>query len=167
MVWAGIPLGSLGFLRGLGAVSGIVGSWTYTCVYSLAGTAKNTALVGLCTFALFLSPCAWSMMLFGSTPKGAWTLLAAITASRFALFWFKPAFNQLTQDEVGDNIRGAFTGVKKSLNKLFTVGIAAVAMAFPDPSEFSILVYLSVGAVALAAASFCCYIWRTRDNAHE
>jgi len=161
-VWVGIPLGVLGLLRGGAAVSGIIGGWTYRWIYRLCGSPARTAQVGICTFAILLVPCGASMAAFGSTKRGAWVLLAAITASRFALFWFKPAMTQLTQQHVNDDVRGAFQGTKNSLNKLFNVGIAAAAMALPNPQQFPILVYLSVGAVGLAAAFFC--IWMVRDK---
>jgi hypothetical protein len=159
-VWAGIPLGFLGILRGGAAVSGLIGGWTYRWLYTCCGeSATRTAQIGICTFAVLLVPCALSMLLFGSSIIGAWVLLALITASRFALFWFKPAMTQLTQDHVSEDQRGSFQGTKKSLNKLFTVGIAAVAMAFPNPNQFPYLVYMSCTAVAMAAAFFCIWMW--------
>lgn len=159
-VWAGIPLGFLGFLRGGAAVSGLIGGWTYRWLYTTCGeSAVRTAQMGICTFALLLIPCGLSMAVFGSTVRGAWTLLLLITASRFALFWFKPAMTQLTQEHVSEDVRGSFQGTKKSLNKLFTVGIAAVAMVFPNPKQFPYLVYMSCTAVAMAAAFFCVWMW--------
>merc|ERR1711920_472174 len=104
-----------------------MGSYQYAfrCV---GGSCERAAHLGICTFAILLVPCGVAVALYGSDARGAYTLLVAITTSRFALFWFKPAMNQLTQDRVEDDVRGAFAGTKKSLNKAFTVGIAAVAM---------------------------------------
>jgi len=163
LLWAHVPLGSLGFLRGLGAVSGIVGSWSYPWIHGLlGGSAVQTANAGIWAFAISLLPCAASMFVWGATPTGAWALLWSMTLSRFALFWFKPAVNQLTQELVDADVRGAFTGVRKSLNKVFCVGIAAAAMVFSKPSQFPILVYLSVAAVTSAAVVFTA--WTLRDK---
>lgn len=165
MVWAGIPLGALGALRGLAAVSGIIGSWSYPWIYSWAGSPQLTAQVGICTFSLLLIPCSVSIFIFGSSNAGAWVLNVAITMSRFALFWFKPAMSQLVQERVNDDVRGVFMGVQKSLNKAFTVGIAGVAMIFAAPVQFPILVHLSVAAVTTAAIVYS--VWMFQDKNAE
>jgi len=163
MLWAGIPLGPLGFFRGLGAVMGVVGSWSYRWIYACAGSPQVTATMGVCTFCVLIIPCAISMVMFGGTQQGAWTLLASITVSRFALFWFKPAWTQLIQERVSDDIRGAFTGVNKSLEKLFVSAIAALAMVFSNPTQFPILVYISNAAVTGAALTFAFWCWRYKE----
>lgn len=169
LLWAGIPIGSLGLLRALGAVSGVIGSWSYQWVYRLAGSAEQTAHGGLWIFALALMPCAVAMAAFGGTTAGGWALLACMTWSRFAFFWFRPAMNQMVQEQVEDDVRGAFTGIRKSLSKVSLMGIGLATIIFSNPVQFPILVYISCFSVNVAAAMFSLWMWLTRriDSSNE
>lgn len=163
MKWAGINIGALGFLRGLGAIVGIVGSWTYIYAYKCFGTAPRTGAFALTGFCVLLVPCAISMMASGATLHGAWTLLGSITVSRIAMFWFKPAWNQTIQERVPDGVRGAFTGCNKSMDKLFLTAIATLAMIFSDPLQFPTMVFISFGCVVMSTSIFL--TWTYRDSA--
>lgn len=166
LVWAGIPLTALGFLRGLAAASGVVGSSTYSCVYICTGnSAERTAMIGIWMFFLCVLPCALAMMVIGPTPTGAWALLVGMTISRFALLWFKPAAEQLTQERVVKDEAAGFKGIKKQWNYLFTVGVGALAIYFHEPNQFDVLVYMSVAAVGLGAFAYSAwFLSPTRDQ---
>lgn len=155
LVWAGIPLGPLGFLRGVGAVIGIVGSQTNDALFRACGKSPlRTACAGVGTFCVLLLPCSAAITVFGATPAGAWALLASITVSRFALFWFKPNYKTLTQDHLAKDIRGRFMGVDKALANMFLAATALMAMLLPRPAEFATLVYVSNASVAVATLIF-------------
>jgi len=165
MKWIGINLGILGFLRGLGAVVGIVGSWTYIYTYNCWTTAPRTGAFGLSVFCVLLIPCGISMLIFGASLEGAWTLLISITCSRIAMFWFKPAWNQTIQERVPDGVRSTFTGCNKSMDKLFLTAVAALALIFSDPAQFPIMVYISMVVVMMSTCIFV--VWVIRDTARN
>ena len=83
--------------------------------------------------------------------------MAAVAASRFALYGFDLCAVQIMQSGVPENVRGTVNAAEGSLTNLASLLSYALGIVVPDPAHFGFLVLVSVGAVASALAFSAAY----------
>lgn len=154
LVWRGMSDESIGTLRGISSIIGLMGTFAYhfsNRYYSLSFTGSWSIMfqftcLTLCYISLFVPSEAASLAM----------LIIGVIASRIGLYVFDLTITQFMQQMIPEDIRGVIGGVQKSFNGMFDLATYALGLFFTDPSHFSILVatgYVSVG------IAMCLYLW--------
>lgn len=87
-------------------------------------------------------------------------LLVGLVLSRFGLWGFDLAVNQLVQESVAPEALGAVSGAQSSLQNLAQLLAYSAGVAVWQPEQFALLMAGSVGAVAAAAALYTAFALR-------
>ena len=91
-------------------------------------------------------------------------MLAGIVFARFGLWIFDLAVQQRVQETVAEETRGAVGGVMNAMNSVMDMFHYVLVIVAPRPEHFSILVFISVGMVALGAVLYAVYLRRVRGH---
>ena len=97
----------------------------------------------------------------GGGGAGLRVLAAGLVASRFGLWLFDLAVNQLIQEGAAQDELGAVSGAQASLQSLFQMLAYGAGAAVWQPARFPLLMAGSLGAVAAAAALFAAFAVRS------
>jgi len=161
LVWKGLSYESIGILRGVSSVIGLLGTFTYyisTRKYSLSWTGSWSIIfqfscLSICFVSLYVANDALSLTM----------LIIGVIASRVGLYVFDIAITQFMQELIPEDIRGVIGGVQKSLNALFDLTTYGLGFLFPDPSSFYILVATGFYSVGLAMCLYLGGVYYHRD----
>ena len=88
-------------------------------------------------------------------------MLSGIILARFGLWIFDLAVQQRVQETVVEESRGAVGGVMNAMNSVMDMLHYILVIVAPRPEHFSILTFISVGMVSLAATLYALYLRRT------
>ncbi|KAL4802103.1 Ferroporti-1 [Aspergillus unguis] len=99
-----------------------------------------------------------------STKVVAGILVAGVGASRLGLWGFDLSVQFLVQESVSPGHRARFSATEMALQSVFEMISFGSTIIFDKPEEFKYPVYLSYGAVALAAICFAAYVHRERGH---
>jgi len=91
-------------------------------------------------------------------------LLSGIILARIGLWGFDLTITQLIQESVAETERGVFNGVQSSLNNLMDLLTFLFVFAFPLPSQFGILVFVSAAFVTTGYLLFFIYAIKSRSH---
>ena len=91
-------------------------------------------------------------------------MLAGIILARFGLWIFDLAIQQRVQETVAEETRGAVGGVMNAMNSAMDMMHYVLVIVAPRPEHFPILVFISVGMVALGALLYAVYLRRIRGH---
>ena len=88
--------------------------------------------------------------------------MGSMAASRIGLWSYDLVITQLTQDNVKEMERGAFSSIQRASYQLFYVFIQVLGMIFHDPRQFIVLVTYSTCVVLFAALLYTYwYVFRS------
>mmetsp|Transcript_37385 Transcript_37385/g.43522 ORF Transcript_37385/g.43522 Transcript_37385/m.43522 type:complete len:552 (+) Transcript_37385:184-1839(+) len=146
LVWRKMSLVQIGLWRGISALIGLLGTSVYHCSvtkYSTEATGQwaitlQFTCLTVCYLSLYVTNNALSLAL----------LIGGVCTSRVGLYVFDISIVQIMQELVPDGARGVVGGIQESMNSFFFLISFVVALFFPDPKDFSILVatgYIGVG----------------------
>eukprot|EP01062_Namystynia_karyoxenos_P084224 TRINITY_DN9863_c0_g1_i1.p1 TRINITY_DN9863_c0_g1~~TRINITY_DN9863_c0_g1_i1.p1 ORF type:complete len:596 (+),score=120.11 TRINITY_DN9863_c0_g1_i1:101-1888(+) len=166
--WRGVPEGWLGLSRGLGAIMGIIGTRSFPKLLNRLGQNSPDSAVSQCALAnaghlsiwsfwMMLIPIGVVFQLQTSATIEAWVMLGSVTISRFALWSFDMAIQQLMQERIAEQERGSLSGTHTALCNLMLVLIGIFGMVFSDPYQFPYLVFTSLTMVFVACV--CYAMW--------
>ena len=146
LVWRKMSLTKIGLWRGISALIGLLGTSAYRCSvkkYSTEATGQwaitlQFTCLTFCYSSLFIENNALSLAL----------LIGGVCTSRLGLYVFDISITQLMQELVPDGSRGVVGSIQHSINSFLSLISFVVALFFPDPNDFSILVGIGYAGVA-------------------
>ncbi|KAL3470141.1 Ferroporti-1 [Aspergillus californicus] len=94
----------------------------------------------------------------------AGSLIAGVALSRLGLWGFDLSVQFLVQEGIGSNNRARFSATEMALQSIFEMISFATTIVFADPDQFKYPVYISYGAIAVAAVCFAAYVRRERGH---
>ncbi|KAL5343134.1 Ferroporti-1 [Aspergillus crustosus] len=94
----------------------------------------------------------------------AGTLIIGVALSRLGLWGFDLSVQFLVQEGIDAGGRARFSATELALQSVFEMLSFATTIVFQDPSQFKYPVYISYGAIAVAAACFAAYVRRERGH---
>lgn len=148
LVWIGLDYGTIGTLRGVSSVIGLLG----TVVFHMSSQRLGLANTGMWSIAFqfgCLSLCFISLGVH-NFDVALWLLVIGVCLSRVGLWVFDLTITQHMQEQIPEEIRGVIGGVQKSLNSFFDLTTFALGLIFSDPGEFQIIVAIGYGSVGMA-----------------
>jgi iron-regulated transporter 1 len=176
--WSGIKEAELSIYRGIGALSGIAATLVFPTLqkkWGLLPTGAAAVWAQLLCLVLAATP---AIILGTKNPleRGeeggnnnfstlvTRLLIFGLILSRFGLWGFDLAVNQILQETVPSANLGAVNGVQGSLQSFFQMLTFVAGVVIWRPSQFSLLMAGSVVAVGAAAVLFTLYALRARFN---
>jgi len=157
---------------GLGAVSGILGSLSFTVLRKHFGV-EIAGQVGRVQLQIALVACVMAMYLPGSpwiqqdkfqgsnencpNVLSVYVLMSGVVAARYGLWLTDIATQQIQQLEVEEEIRGTIGGVQESLNSSFEMTKNILVLLFPRVTDFGYLVFASFGSLLLGGVFYTSY----------
>jgi len=91
-------------------------------------------------------------------------LMAGITAARFGLWLIDLTVNQIVQEEVEEQQRGAINGTQHALNMAMDLIKYGLVILFPSPEMFGFLILASFTTICLGWGSYAVYSFRKRHH---
>jgi len=158
LAWTGVSEFKLSIFRGLGAVSGVCATLAFPMLYRNQGL-QRSGLLGIWVqfISLLLSIVPYLLKYIGmdvSVQLSSTFLMSGLALSRFGLWLFDLACNQIIQDEAPRELLGNIFGTQQSLQSLFQTISFAITLAAPDPAIFFFLMAGSTLVVLAAAMLF-------------
>ena len=168
LAWIGVSEFNLSIFRGLGAVSGVCATLAFPALYRIQGLRK-CGLVGIWVqfISLVCSIIPSLLKYIGidvSMQVTSIVLMSGLALSRFGLWLFDLACNQIIQDEAPRDLLGKIFGTQQSLQSLFQTVSFAVTLLVPDPSVFFLLMAGSTLVVLSSAMLFTISMFSTNVN---
>lgn len=164
--WSGMAEAELSLYRGLGALSGVLATLVFPLAQRTLGLVRAGAGAIAAQLVCLLLAAAPAMAAAAGAPLGAGlvthALVGGLVLSRFGLWSFDLAVNQLIQEGTPSSMLGAVSGVQGSLQSAFQMMAYVAGLAVPQPERFPWLMAASCGVVALAALLFARFALRTR-----
>ncbi|KAL4930872.1 putative iron-regulated transporter [Aspergillus undulatus] len=94
----------------------------------------------------------------------AGVLVAGVAMSRLGLWGFDLAVQFLVQEGIPPSSRSRFSSTEMALQSVFEMLSFATTIIFQAPEQFKYPVYISYGAIGLAAVCFAAYVRRERGH---
>ncbi|KAI9371836.1 Ferroporti-1 [Aspergillus egyptiacus] len=91
-------------------------------------------------------------------------LIVGVALSRLGLWGFDLSVQFLVQEGVEAGNRARFSATEMALQSVFEMISFATTIVFSDPDQFKYPVYISYGAIAVAAVCFAAYVRRERGH---
>ncbi|KAF7589186.1 hypothetical protein BBP40_004674 [Aspergillus hancockii] len=92
------------------------------------------------------------------------SLIMGVALSRIGLWGFDLSVQFLVQEGVGEHARARFSSTEMALQSIFELLSFATTIVFPLPEQFKYPVYISYGAIAMAAMCFAAYAPKARGT---
>ncbi|KAE8133460.1 hypothetical protein BDV38DRAFT_274298 [Aspergillus pseudotamarii] len=92
------------------------------------------------------------------------SLIVGVALSRIGLWGFDLSVQFLVQEGVDEHARARFSSTEMALQNIFELFSFATTIAFPLPEQFKYPVYISYGAIAMAAICFAAYVPKARGT---
>jgi iron-regulated transporter 1 len=164
LVWLGVSYNTIGTLRGISSVIGLLGTMAFAISVRTSGLAFTGlwsiifqfGWLGLCYLSIYIKTLYLAL----------WLLVIGVCCSRIGLWAFDLTITQYMQQEIPENIRGVIGGVQKSLNGFFDLTTFALGLIFSDPKDFHILVSFGYCSVGCAMVLYFFGVYRKRDELH-
>ena len=141
----------IGTFRGLGAVFGLFATVLFPIVIKKFGLLKGSRL--LISFQTLMLLIGLGFFMMGNT-TGQYGFLVFILLSRIGLYGFSLGETQIRQVGIPAHQRGEVNGFAYALTGLATLALFIFGALIPSTSQFSILIFGSVGFVVLGAFLF-------------
>ncbi|KAL4943593.1 hypothetical protein BDV06DRAFT_221050 [Aspergillus oleicola] len=94
----------------------------------------------------------------------AGVLVAGVALSRLGLWGFDLSVQFLVQEGIPESTRSSFSATEMALQSVFEMISFGTTIIFTAPEQFKYPVYISYGAIAVAAACFAAYVRRERGH---
>jgi iron-regulated transporter 1 len=158
LAWIGVSEFKLSIFRGFGAVSGVCATLAFPALNRIQGL-RRCGLLGIWVqfISLVCSIIPSLLKYVGmdvSMQITSVVLMSGLALSRFGLWLFDLACNQIIQDEAPRELLGKIFGIQQSLQSLFQTVSFAITLLVPDPSVFFLLMAGSTLVVLSAAMLF-------------
>ncbi|GAB4820184.1 hypothetical protein N2152v2_007230 [Parachlorella kessleri] len=159
--WRGMAEAELSVYRGFGALSGVLATLTFPTLQHTAGlVATGAGAIWLQLACLLVATAPAVASLLGLAVGSRAVLLCLVwglVLSRFGLWTFDLAVNQLIQESVEHSQLGSINGVQGSLQSLCQMLAYAAGAVVWQPEKFAWLMAASCVVVATAAALYTAF----------
>ena len=152
--WRGVSDGILGMSGGAGAISGLIGTFFFAPVLKMVGSVEKVAVVSCWLFWCSLLPILLAFFVFGESRLSDGIMIGSIVLSRAFLWMCDLAETQVMQQWVKPQERGIINAMQKATSQFSFIVILLAGIAFSDPSDFFVLVNVSILAVFFASVGF-------------
>lgn len=146
-----LPESEIGLFRGLGALFGLVSTFSFPYLVARCGLIKSArAHLGFQAITLVLGVVAFQS-------EGAYSVyvfLLLILSSRIGLYGFGNGEFELRQRLIPESRRGELNSLSSFMTTLATLVLFTLGSFLPNTEDFKYLVYASLGAVILANVLF-------------
>eukprot|EP00002_Diphylleia_rotans_P014498 TRINITY_DN2826_c0_g1_i4.p1 TRINITY_DN2826_c0_g1~~TRINITY_DN2826_c0_g1_i4.p1 ORF type:complete len:419 (+),score=69.45 TRINITY_DN2826_c0_g1_i4:170-1426(+) len=156
--WTGMSEDYIASSRGVAALMGVMGTYTYPYMSRRLGLQK-TALVSI-WFQLSMLLLPLSSPLLKDETLAVNMLMIGVIISRVGLWTFDLAITQIVQESVAVKVQGVVNGTHRSLANLLDMMAYVLSIALPDPNQFDILILISFCSVFIAAVLYTTYYAR-------
>ncbi|OJI95974.1 hypothetical protein ASPVEDRAFT_121933 [Aspergillus versicolor CBS 583.65] len=92
------------------------------------------------------------------------SLIVGVALSRLGLWGFDLSVQFLVQENIDSGKRARFSATEMALQSMFEMASFATTIVFEDPDQFKYPVYISYGAIGVAAVCFAAYVRRERGH---
>ncbi|PKY03533.1 hypothetical protein P168DRAFT_269833 [Aspergillus campestris IBT 28561] len=92
------------------------------------------------------------------------SLIAGVALSRIGLWGFDLSVQYLVQENVEAHTRARFSATEMALQNIAELLSFATTIAFPRPEDFRYPVFISFGAITMAAVCFAAYVRKERGH---
>ncbi|EAW17500.1 putative iron-regulated transporter [Aspergillus fischeri NRRL 181] len=92
------------------------------------------------------------------------SLILGVALSRIGLWGFDLSVQFLVQEGVEEDARGRFSSTEMGVQNVFEMLSFATTVVFPLPEQFKYPVFISYGAIVLAAICFAAYVRKERGH---
>ncbi|KAL2851476.1 Ferroporti-1 [Aspergillus pseudoustus] len=92
------------------------------------------------------------------------SLIIGVALSRLGLWGFDLSVQFLVQEGIEAGSRARFSATEMALQSIFEMISFATTIVFENPDQFKYPVYISYGAIAVAAVCFAAYVRRERGH---
>ncbi|BCS19326.1 putative iron-regulated transporter [Aspergillus puulaauensis] len=92
------------------------------------------------------------------------SLIVGVALSRLGLWGFDLSVQFLVQENIDSGKRARFSATEMALQSMFEMISFATTIVFEDPDQFKYPVYISYGAIGVAAVCFAAYVRRERGH---
>ncbi|RAH65792.1 putative iron-regulated transporter [Aspergillus aculeatinus CBS 121060] len=149
----------------IGAVAAeLSGTWAAPFIMSRIGPIRSGLWFLNWQFVCLVTAVAAFALLDPSSQVVAVSLIVGVALSRIGLWGFDLSVQFLVQEGVDEDCRARFSATEMALQNIFELLSFATTIAFPSPEQFKYPVYISYGAIAMAAACFAAYVRKERGH---
>lgn len=146
-----LPESEIGVFRGLGALFGLIATLIYPWLRKTKSTVASSQYL-IVYQAITVVFCLFFFLEASQASKYLFMLF--IMLSRVGLWGFSLGEVEMRQKFIPENIRGKINGVASSMNSFASLLVYSLGILWASPVDFKYLVYLSTGAVVIAAIYF-------------
>ena len=166
LLWRHVEPDSIGMWRGIGAIFGLIGTMLFPKLMKMYnGSYEKSGLVSIWIFWLLLAPGLIAFFISGESIASDYTVMVAMAVSRIGLWSFDLAQTQIMQTYIVEEERGLLNSTQTSMYQGFYVLMQIGGIIFHDPSQFAVLVYVSIF-VVLGACCVYTY-WYTKVSKRD
>ncbi|OJK01654.1 hypothetical protein ASPACDRAFT_25830 [Aspergillus aculeatus ATCC 16872] len=149
----------------IGAVAAeLSGTWAAPFIMNRIGPIRSGLWFLNWQFVCLVTAVAAFALLDPSSQVVAVSLIVGVALSRVGLWGFDLSVQFLVQEGVDEDCRARFSATEMALQNIFELLSFATTIAFPSPEQFKYPVYISYGAIAMAAACFAAYVRKERGH---
>ncbi|KAF0720821.1 Aste57867_16 [Aphanomyces stellatus] len=163
LIWHGAAPSAVGWTMGLGAYCGFLSTLAFPHLLRAFQYAESVALSSVWAYFVFLLPALY-VVLWPLGPAADIVLMTVLAASQFWLWCTSLAETQIMQEWVQPDRRGVVNAMQHTTNKGFYILLLAVGAVFADPTDFPILIAVSLVATLAAAIGVTLWYHRHRDT---
>ncbi|KAL4891271.1 Ferroporti-1 [Aspergillus ambiguus] len=152
-------------LMRIGAVvAELSGTWAAPCIMDRIGPIRSGLWFLNWQFICLAAAVAGFAFLEGTSQVVAISLIVGVALSRIGLWGFDLSVQFLVQEGVEEHERARFSSTEMALQNTFELLSFATTIVFPRPEQFKYPVYISYGAIGVAAIFFAAYVRRERGH---
>ncbi|PYH43799.1 putative iron-regulated transporter [Aspergillus saccharolyticus JOP 1030-1] len=149
----------------IGAVAAeLSGTWAAPFIMNRVGAIRAGLWFLNWQFSCLVTAVAAFAFLDNASQVVAVSLIVGVALSRIGLWGFDLSVQFLVQEGVNEESRARFSATEMALQNIFELLSFATTIAFPRPEQFKYPVYISYGAITMAAACFAAYVRKERGH---
>ncbi|KAB8077708.1 Ferroporti-1 [Aspergillus leporis] len=149
----------------IGAViAELSGTWVAPFITNRIGPIRSGLWFLNWQFGCLAAAVAAFAFLDNSSQLVAASLIVGVALSRIGLWGFDLSVQFLVQEGIDEHARARFSSTEMALQSIFELLSFATTIAFPLTEQFKYPVYISYGAIAMAAICFAAYVRKERGH---
>ncbi|KAE8385125.1 Ferroporti-1 [Aspergillus alliaceus] len=145
-------------------VAELSGTWAAPFIMNRIGPIRSGLWFLNWQFGSLAAAVAAFAFLDNNSQLVAVSLIVGVALSRIGLWGFDLSVQFLVQEGVGERARSRFSSTEMALQSVFELISFATTIVFPLPGQFKYPVYISYGAITVAAICFAAYVRKERGH---
>ncbi|KAL2011443.1 hypothetical protein VTN00DRAFT_4161 [Thermoascus crustaceus] len=164
LLYIGFTSFEVGCVRIGAVVSELAGTWAAPLAMNRVGPVRSGLWFIDWQLGCLAAAAAAFAFLDPSSKFVAVSLIVGVALSRLGLWGFDLSVQFLVQENTDENARARFSSTEMALQNIFELLSFASTIVFPRPEQFKYPVFISYGAIVVAAISFAVYVRKERGH---